>query len=116
METKTDLLIQLPALAETMETQQAVDYLFGLVQYEDPIVKMEALESLHTIKARFPHLTIGWKRLIPIITTDVDLYKDTLALSYTSQHNLERYKDDPKISLALNELIELLERRRNYHS
>ena len=112
-DTKTDLLIQLPALAETMETQQAVDYLFALVQQEDPIVKMEALESLHKIKSRFPHLTIGWKRLIPIVTGDIDLYKDTLVLSYTAQHNLERYKDDPKISMALNELIELLERRRS---
>lgn len=113
VETKLDLLIQLPALAETMETQQAVDYLFELVKHEDPTVKMEALESLHTIKARFPHLTIGWKRLIPIVTVDVDLYKDTLVLSYTSHHNLERYKDDQKISLAMKELMELLERRRN---
>lgn len=112
-ETKLDLLIQLPALAESMETQQAVDFLFTLVQHEDPTVKMEALESLHLIKARFPHLTIGWKRLIPIINEDVDRYKDTLVFSYTSQHNLERYKDDPKISVALNELIELLERRRS---
>lgn len=112
VETKLDLLIQLPALAETMETQQAVDYLFELVKHEDPTVKMEALESLHKIKARFPHLTISWKRLIPIVNDDVDLYKDTLVLSYTSQHNLERYKDNPKISMALIDLIELLERRR----
>lgn len=112
-ETKTDLLIQLPALAETMETQQAVDYLFELVQHDDSTVKMEALESLHMIKSRFPHLTIGWKRLLPIINEDVDRYKDTLVLSYTSQHNLKRYQDDPKISKALNELIELLERRRS---
>jgi ATP:ADP antiporter, AAA family len=112
-ETKTDLLIQLPSLAESMETQQAVDYLFALVQHDDSIVKMEALESLHMIKARFPHLTIGWKRLIPIINEDVERYKDTLVLSYTSQHNLKRYQDDPKVSQALNELIELLERRRS---
>lgn len=111
--TKTELLIQLPALAEMMDTQQAIDFLFGLVQHRDPSAKLEALEALHTIKAKFPHLTISGKRVMPILMEEADLYRDTLAISYAAQLKLKHHEDTPAIRNAWKELTEMLERRLN---
>ena len=110
-EIKTDLLIQLPFLAESMDTQEAVDFLFGLVQHSDPTAKLEALEALHKIKVKFPHLTISGKRLLPILMEEADLYRDTLAISYAAEQNLDMYAENSEISIARKELIKLLERR-----
>ncbi|HZV68486.1 MAG TPA: HEAT repeat domain-containing protein [Saprospiraceae bacterium] len=108
--TSTEMLIQLPALAETMDTQQAIDFLFELlVQHHPPSVKLEVLEVLHTVKAKFPHLTISGKRITSFLMHEADLYKDTLALSYAAQQSRKNKKEDPAISQARNELIELLE-------
>ncbi len=106
-----EILIQLPALAETMDTQQAIDYLFELEQHHNPAVKLKALEALHKIKAVFPHLTISGKRVLPILMEEAGLYRDTLALSYTAQRLRKNQDEDPKISTARKALIDLLERR-----
>lgn len=106
-----EILIQLPVLAKTMDTQQAVDYLFELVQHRDPSVKLKALETLHKIKVKFPHLTISGKLVMPVLMGEAGLYRDSLAISYAAQHRWKFREEDPKISKARKELIHLLERR-----
>lgn len=108
--TSDNLLIQLPALAESMDTQQAVDFLFGLlVQHHPSAIKIEVLEVLHRLKAKFPHLTISSKRVMSFLMHEADVYKDTLALSYAALQSSKGIHEDPAISLARNELIQLLE-------
>ncbi len=109
-ETSDALLIHLPILAETMDTQQAIDFLFGLlVQHHNPRLKLEALEVLHKLKAKFPHLTISGKRIMPYLMEEADLYKNTLALNYTAQQSRKNKEEDPAITLARQEFINLLE-------
>lgn len=108
--TSTELLIQLPVLAENMDTQQAIDFLFQLlVQPHPSTVKLEVLEVLHTVKVKFPHLTISGKRITSFLMHEADLYKDTLSLSYAAQQSRKNKKEDPAITQARNELITLLE-------
>jgi AAA family ATP:ADP antiporter len=110
--TPRDILIQLPALAETMDTQQAIDFLFNLlVQQHHPSVKLEVLEVLHKVKLKFPHLTISGKRIMPFLLNEADLYKDTLALCYTAQQSLKNLDEDVQVSIARRELIHLLEQK-----
>lgn len=107
--TPIDLLIHLPKLAETMDTQQAIDFLFALLeQHQHPGLKLEALEVLHKVKAKFPHLAISGKRIMPYIMEEAGLYKDTLALSYAAHHSRKNKNEDPDISTARKELIDLL--------
>lgn len=110
--TPIDLLIQLPVLAETMDTQQAIDFLFGLLKHHHhPALKLEALEVLHKVKAKFPHLTITGKRIMPYLMEEAELYKNTLALSYTAQQSWKNLNEDQAISDARKELITLLEQK-----
>ncbi len=110
--TPTEILLQLPALAEAMDTQQAVDFLFSfLVLHHNPKIKLEVLEVLHKIKTKFPHLTITGKRILPFLMKEADLYKDSLALGYSAEHSYKNHDEDPEISVARKELIVLLEQK-----
>lgn len=106
---KTELLIQLPSLAESMDTQQAIDFLFELIQHHDTTAKLEALEALHKIKAKFPHLTISGKRIMPILMEEADLYRDTLVIKYAAGQRWENAGEDAEITQARAELNKLLE-------
>ena len=107
-----ELLIQLPALMQAMDTQQAVDFLFGLLMHHHhPALKFEALEALHAIKTKFPNLTITGKRIMPYLMEEVDLYKNTLALCYASPQRHDSEDEDPEVTAARNKLIELLEQK-----
>ncbi|HUR31401.1 MAG TPA: Npt1/Npt2 family nucleotide transporter [Saprospiraceae bacterium] len=108
--TPLELLLRLPALAETMDTQQAIDFLFGLlIQHHYPALKLEALEVLHKIRAKFPHLSISGKRIMPYLMEEADLYKDTLALCYSAQQGSSIHDQDIAVSEARKELTDLLE-------
>ena len=110
--TPIELLVQLPALAEAMDTQQAIDFLFDLlVQHNHPALKQEALDVLHKVRAKFPHLSISGKRILPYLLAEADLYKDTLALSYAAQHNRKNENEEPDVIIARKELTDLLERK-----
>ncbi len=109
-DTPMDVLFQLPALAESMDTQQAIDFLFGLLVQQHPShFKLQVLEVLHKLKEKFPHLTISGKKVTSFLIYEADLYKDTLALSYAAQHNHQNQHEDPAIETARKELIVLLE-------
>ncbi len=114
--TPSEILIRLPALAENMDTQQAVDFLFNLLVHPHPAtLKIEVLEVLHSVKEKFPHLAISSKRIMDILMQEINLYKDTLALSYAAQESLKKSKDAPAITSARNELIGMLERKLDHN-
>jgi len=104
------ILVRLPSIAETMDTQQAIDYLFGLVQHDEPAVRLEAIKTLHKMKKKFPHLTINGKRVMPVLMEEIALYKNSLAMSHAA-HRDEDLHGDPETSLARKALLKLLERR-----
>ncbi|MGB3077434.1 MAG: hypothetical protein WBB31_00030 [Saprospiraceae bacterium] len=114
--TPYEILIKLPSLAQTMDTQQAVDFLFNLLVHPHPsTLKIEVLEVLHSLKEKFPHLTISNKRIMSFLMQETGLYKDTLALSYAAQQSRKNLNEAPDITSARNELIDLLERKLDHN-
>ncbi len=111
--TLKDILIQLPALAKTMDTQQAIDYLFELVQHREPLVKLKAIQTLHKMKVNFPHLTISGKRVVPILLKEAGLYRDALAINYAAQHRWKFREENEQVIQARKEFNRLLERKLN---
>jgi len=111
--TLREILIQLPALAKTMDTQQAIDFLFELVQHRDPLVKLKAIQTLHKMKVNFPHLTISGKRVVPHLLREAGLYRDALAINYAAQHQWKTDQESEGIILARKEFTRLLERKLN---
>ena len=109
------MLAQIPELAEDMETEEAIDFLFNLlIQHRHPVIKFETLEVLHRMKSKFPRLSIGLKRIMPLLMEETDLYKDTLAISYAAQHRGDE-AESPELQEARKELIELLERKLDHN-
>jgi AAA family ATP:ADP antiporter len=106
-----EILIQLAALAETMDTQSAIDFLFELIQHRNPAVKLKAILILHKMKVKYPHLSVGGKQILSVLMEEADLYRDTLKLSYALQHHQTNQEEALKIIQARNVLIRLLERR-----
>ncbi len=109
-EIKTDILVQLPALAERMDKQKAIDFLFELVQHRDVAVKLEALQTLHSMKGQYPHLTINSNKVMQFLMAEIGLYRDTLALNYTARQTIKAEESADSV-VASNELTNLLERR-----
>jgi len=106
-----EILMEMPALAENMDTQEAIDYLFELVQHRNQLVKFQTVEILHKLKTKFPHLKIGGKRIMPLLMEEANVYRDTLALSYAAQLKGRSRKEDPNIIIVRKELIDLLEHK-----
>ena len=105
------ILMQMPALALNMDTQEAIDYLFELLQQPNQVVKFHTLEILHKMKTKFPHLKIGGKQILPLLMEEANVYRDTLALSYAAQRKGRIEKEDPNIIIVRKELIDLLENK-----
>lgn len=108
---KTEILLQMPSLAEALDTQQAVDFLFDLVNQHDQAIKTEALESLHKVKIKFKHLNISSQKVIPLLTEDALLYRNTLAIRYAVHQETFREANDLSAQQARQELLDLLDRR-----
>ncbi|MEO5905446.1 MAG: hypothetical protein ABIQ11_01880 [Saprospiraceae bacterium] len=107
-----ELLLQIPSLMKTMDTQQGVDFLFGLLlQHHHPSLKFETLEVLHAIKTKFPNLTFTGKRIMPYLMEEAELYKSTLALNYAAQQGYKGETESPEVSNARKELIDTLEQK-----
>lgn len=82
---RPEVLAQLPELTVRMDTQRAVDFLFGLLQHREVGVRLDALRALRTLRENFPHLTVPPRRVLALLMEEADLYRDTLALSYTAR-------------------------------
>lgn len=106
-----EILIQLAALAETMDAQSAIDFLFDLIQHRNPAVKLKAILILHKMKLKYPHLSVGGKQILSVLMEEADLYRDTLKLSYALQHRKTDQEEALKIIQTRSKLIHLLERR-----
>jgi AAA family ATP:ADP antiporter len=103
-----ELLMQLPALAETMDTQEAVDFLFGLVRHEDHVIQFKALESLHTIKEKHQHLMISSKQVMAVLVNEAEAYKQILSRLFAVQHPPRGHGADSRSMAARKEVVRLL--------
>ncbi|MCB0557799.1 MAG: HEAT repeat domain-containing protein [Lewinellaceae bacterium] len=101
----------LPPIVEGIESQSCVQFLFSLLDYEDLVVRLEALRSLNTLKNRFPHLKFKKKDLLQQILEEARLYQNTLSVLYIQARNAEAEVAQSESYKARKSLISLLERR-----
>ena len=94
-----------------MDDQSAVQFLFSLLDYEDLVVRLEALRSLNTLKNRFPHLKFQKKDLLQQILEEAKLYQNTLSVLYIQAKSAEAEPEQSESRRARLSLIALLERR-----
>ena len=105
-----DIFLQLPALAESMDTPQAVDFLLALAVHPDARVRRRALESLHDLIEKFPHLTIPNKAVFALLREEAAAYEDTITLGQ-SVRNSTMFREHPRISEAADAIIHHLDTR-----
>lgn len=111
-DTPDGLLMHFPALVKHMDSQQAVDFLFGLlVHHHQPALKHEVLEVLHEMKSKFSNLNISGKRIMPYLTAEAELYKKSLALNFAARQNNNGNDESIQTSAARRDLLTLLEER-----
>ena len=109
---KIEIHRKIPAVAENIESQLSVNFLFELLDSEDFQVRSEALSSLIRLKAKFQFLHFDKKLVIRRILNETRLIQDTLSILYLqSKLEKETSADETDLSDARKSLIDLLERR-----
>ncbi|MDX1667231.1 MAG: Npt1/Npt2 family nucleotide transporter, partial [Saprospiraceae bacterium] len=117
LEVPVDIRRAVPLVVEKINSQKSVDFLFALSDYEDTVVRMEALRALNSLKTRYPHLRFDRGGIIRKILVEAKLYLDTLSVLYAQMNSMGRKKEahlsirEKKIREARQNLIVLLERR-----
>lgn len=106
-----------PDVLEKIGTQKSVNFLFGLLDFEDPVVRSGALESLTKLKLKFPHLIFNKKQIINSILDEAKLFLETLSALYVQQKDISetttvKDSDSPDVQFeARKKLSILLEQR-----
>ncbi|WP_372752840.1 hypothetical protein [Labilibaculum sp.] len=107
-----ELVRKLPVVAQKINSQKSIDFLFFLLDYEDYMVHLESLKALNNLKQSFSHLFFDKKLVMSLIAEEIHLSKNTLiVLKSKFVTNMDLDSISPKILDARNSLIKLLERR-----
>lgn len=116
-ETPVEIIRVIPAVIKHIDSQQSVRFLFELFDYEDFVVRLEALRGLNTLKINFPGLKFPKKEILRRILDEARLYLDTLAALYRQIRLTSGMDADALSGRALQQqearksLVRLLERR-----
>lgn len=111
-EISVDLVRKMPAVAEKINSQKSVDFLFFLLDYEDYLVHMESLKSLNTIRQNYPYLYFDKKLVKSRIVEEARLYQNSLVVlgsKFAHEGTSDHFPE--KVIEARKSLIGLLERR-----
>jgi AAA family ATP:ADP antiporter len=116
-DTPVETVRVVPAVVKHINSQRSIRFLFELFDYEDFVVRLEALRGLNTLKIEFPNLKFHKKEILRRILSEARLYLDTLAALYrqiqlTSGTDVESLSGHGlKQQEARKGLVRLLERR-----
>jgi len=107
-----DVVRKLPAIAEKIESQKSIAFLFYLLDYEDYLVHIESLKALTTIKANFPNLYFDKRLVMSRIVEETHLYQNSLLVLNAYSSNSTGWSGEPEnVREARMSLIGILERR-----
>ena len=110
-----ELIRLFPAISKKIGTQDAVNFNLALFEFEDNMVRQEALRALNTLRKNFPHLRFDQKNILRHISEEAQLYQNTLSVLYAQVKKYPPpYKSEnivDKITEARISLIQLLEKR-----
>ncbi len=120
-ETSIQTLRLIPSIVKKIGTQRSVNFLFQLFEYDDLIVRKEALRGLNTLRNNFPHLKFNKKSVVNQILNEAQLYQNTLSVLHAqSKRNhqsinnkqIERITktSSPQIIDARKSLVTILEK------
>ncbi|MFA9372375.1 MAG: hypothetical protein ACERIH_11760 [Labilibaculum antarcticum] len=107
-----ELVRKLPVIAQKVNSQKSIEFLFFLLNYEDYLVHLESLKALNNIKLSFPHLYFDKKLVMSRIVEETTLYQNSLIV--LNSKFVSRIEDQPansSISEARKSLIDILGRR-----
>ncbi len=107
----------IPSVVKKNGTQEAVDFLFELFDYDDHVVRLEALRGLNMLRNNFPYLKFSKKDIVHSILTEATLFQDTLSVLYV-QSNIVKSNNitdidsqEAKEKDGRDSLIDLLEKK-----
>ncbi|PKQ63461.1 hypothetical protein BZG02_08775 [Labilibaculum filiforme] len=107
-----ELVRKLPVVAQKINSQKSIDFLFFLLDYEDYMVHLESLKALNNLKQSFPHLFFDKKLVMSLIVEEIHLSQNSLVVLKSKFVNKVDTDSIPaEIMDARNSLIHLLERR-----
>ncbi|MFT5386371.1 MAG: AAA family ATP:ADP antiporter [Saprospiraceae bacterium] len=108
----------IPSVVKQINTQKAVDFLFELQDYDDLMVRQEALRGLNSLRNKNPHLSFSKKTVLHRILSEAKKFQETLSVLYTQTNlDLQLGKEDlatqkeSEIKEARARLVSLLENR-----
>ena len=110
-----DLLRRIPAVVKKIGRQVSVNFLFDILDFEDGMVRLEALRGLNMLRNNHGHLKFNTTGVAQKILEEANLYQDTLSVLY-AQNKLEEtapVKMTEEVLDARKSLIALLEKRLN---
>jgi AAA family ATP:ADP antiporter len=106
---------RLPAVLESINSQQTVDLLFAMIERFNPHdleLRLEALRALNAMKRDFPLLKMPTKRIFRHILSEVNAYQATIN-TLEAQLRLRGTADGEGIQAARNGLLNLLYQRQD---
>ncbi|MEQ8473604.1 MAG: hypothetical protein RIC35_20570 [Marinoscillum sp.] len=108
--TKVEIIHQIPAVLEKIDSPHSVKALLQLLGMPDVNLRLEVLRSLNTVQRDFAHLKIRKELVLDHLIDETNLYKTILGVFYKQNQMLP--KESPqKVVAARTGLIQLLERR-----
>lgn len=107
-----DIVRKLNLVAEKIDSQKSVEFLFFLLDYEDYQVHLESYKSLVVVKQNFPHLYFDKKLIMSRIVEEAHLYQNSLVFLKSKLGVITAPESvTTNIHDAQKSLIDLLERR-----
>lgn len=107
-----------PAILKEINSQEAVNLLFELLDYGDMVVRKEALRALNRLRSDHPYLRFHSRSIPKRILEEAQLYQDTLSALYGQIQIRQKNHEVQEVAAVLSEakearlgLITLLERR-----
>ncbi len=106
-----------PSVVKKIGSQQSVDFLFELFDYDDTVLQQSALRGLNSLRNTHPHLKFDKKEIVRRILNEARLYQDTLSALYAQVYIRLTRKSDPVTELEKEQLearmglIRLIEQR-----
>ena len=110
-----ELIRLLPSITKSIGTQEAVNFNMELFDFEDNMVRQEALRALNSLRKDYPQLRFDRKNILRHISEEAQLYQNTLSVLYAQVKKYpppyDSKKDLDKKMEARRSLILLLEKR-----
>ncbi|MEZ5069457.1 MAG: hypothetical protein R2751_00465 [Bacteroidales bacterium] len=109
----TEIVRELPVVAEKIGTQYAVDFLFALLEYPNDAVRTLTIQSLYRLKSAAPHLVFYNKRIIQNIYEEAILFMNMHSALHIQQEKMdhEEVSGQREVYDARKNLMDLLDRR-----